>query len=148
MTDTATNDPAGLLARLHDATNAHDVDAIVDCFAPEYVNETPAHPARGFTGREQVRRNWTQILQAIPDVQTRTIQSVIAGDTVWSEQEHTGTRPDGSPHLMRGIVIFTVANGRFTHARFYLEPVVAVSEDAAGVDDVIKRHLSPAAAAS
>lgn len=141
MNNAGKNDAAALLERLHEATNRHDLDAIVDCFAPEYVNETPAHPARGFTGREQVRRNWTQILAAIPDVQTRTIRSVIDGDTVWAEQEHTGTRPDGTAHLMRGVVIFTVAAGRFAHARFYLEPV---AEDGDKVDDVIRRQLSRA----
>jgi hypothetical protein len=44
---------AGVLARLERATNAHDVNALVACFAPDYRNDTPAHPKRSFTGREQ-----------------------------------------------------------------------------------------------
>lgn len=35
----------------------------------------------------------------------------------------SGTRRDGQPHFMRGVVIFTVRDGRATAARFYLEPV-------------------------
>jgi hypothetical protein len=40
---------------LQRATDARDLEALVACFAPDYRNETPAHPERGFTGREQVR---------------------------------------------------------------------------------------------
>ena len=47
--------PAAMVDRLARTTNAHDLDGLVDCFAADYRNETPAHPARGFTGREQVR---------------------------------------------------------------------------------------------
>ena len=53
--------------RLLGATNAHDLDALVSCFAADYRNLTPAHPARGFVGHAQVRRNWRQIFDAVPD---------------------------------------------------------------------------------
>jgi hypothetical protein len=35
----------------------------------------------------------------------------------------SGTRRDGAEHLMRGVVIFSVRDGRADRARFYLEPV-------------------------
>ena len=53
------------LERLVHATNSRDIDAVVACFAPDYVNVTPAHPARGFVGADQVRRNWTQIFAGV-----------------------------------------------------------------------------------
>ena len=56
-----TVDPQGgaaLIERLCRATNDHNLEAIVGCFAVEFRNETPTHPQRSFTGREQVRRNW------------------------------------------------------------------------------------------
>ena len=59
---------AAVVQRLADATNAHDLEALVGCFAPDYRNETPVHRARGFVGRDQVRRNWEQIFGAIKDV--------------------------------------------------------------------------------
>jgi SnoaL-like domain len=37
-----------VVARLIEAANAHDLDALTDCFAPDFVNETPAHPERNF----------------------------------------------------------------------------------------------------
>lgn len=56
--------PAAVMERLLQAMNGHNLDAVVACFALDYLNETPAHLARGFRGNEQVRRNWTQILGA------------------------------------------------------------------------------------
>ena len=126
----ADGDPAALARRLCAATNNRDLAAIVACFSPGYRNLTPAHPSRGFTGREQVRRNWEQIFAAIPDLRAEIVRSAVDGDTLWSEWEHSGTRPDGSPHLMRGVIIFGVTDGLADWARFYLEPVTEGGEDA------------------
>ena len=49
--------------------------------------------------------------------------SAVAGDTIWTEWEMAGTRLDGTEHLMRGVILFGVAAGRASWARFYLEPV-------------------------
>lgn len=112
-----------MLHRLERATNDHDLEALVDCFAVDYVNETPAHPARGFRGRDQVRANWQQIFAAVPDLRATVRRSAVDGGTVWSEWEMSGTRRDGAAHLMRGVVIFDVVDGRAAAARFYLELV-------------------------
>src|SRR3954469_10038231 len=126
------------LARLERATNAHDVNAVVACFAADYRNETPAHPERGFTGRDQVRRNWEQIFAAMPDISAKILRSAVNGDEVWSEWEHRGTRRDGSAHLMRGVIIFGLAHELLSWARFYLEPV---QDDGGNVDAAVRRHV-------
>ena len=133
-------EPAALVRRLERATNDHDLDAIVACFATGYRNETPSHPARGFSGREQVRANWVQIFAAIPDLTVEVLRTAVDGDAVWSEWEHRGTRPDGSAHLLRGVVIFGVEAGLATWARFYLEPV---EHDGGGVADAVRRQVAP-----
>ena len=102
---------------------------MVDCFAPDFVNETPAHPSRSFRGRDQVRRNWAQIFAAVPNLEADMVDSAIRGDTVWTEWEMRGTRLDGAPHLMRGVSIFKVAGDEFTSVRFYLEPVEQAGAD-------------------
>ncbi len=135
-------EPLAVVERLRDATNAHDREAIVACFAADYRNETPLHPARGFVGNEQVRQNWTHILAAIPDVSTEIVASVAAGDTVWSEWEHRGTRRDGSRHLMRGVIVFGVRDAVITSARFFLEPV---DDSGDGVDVTVQRQVRPGA---
>jgi len=132
-------DPSAVVQRLRAVTNAHDLDAIVACFASEYRNETPAHPARSFVGNEQVRRNWTQILAAIPDISTEILASAVSGTMVWTEWEHRGTRRDGTAHLMRGVIVFDIAGGLIASARFFLEPVEEASGD---VDAAVQRQVS------
>jgi len=127
-----------MVDRLVHATNAHDVDAVAACFAEEYENETPVHPARSFRGREQVRRNWEQIFGFVPDLRAEVTRTAVDGETVWTEWEMTGTRRDGSAHQMRGIVLFGVREGVARWARFYLEPV-----DLTGgtVDDAVREQV-------
>ena len=127
-----------LLDRLAAATRRHDLDALVDCFAPDYRNETPAHPARGFTGRGQVRRNWEQIFTFMPNITPTVLRAVCDGDVVWSEWEMTGTRADGIVQQMAGVIIFGVRDRRFSWARFYLEPVQAGGPDA---DQAVRAHV-------
>jgi ketosteroid isomerase-like protein len=121
--------PLEVIEELVAATNARDVDRLVNCFSPAYVNVTPAHPARGFRGREQVRRNWTAIFAAIPDIETGVVASAAVDGQVWTEWEMTGTRRDGIPHAMAGVIIFGVEDDRIASARFYLEPVETASGD-------------------
>jgi ketosteroid isomerase-like protein len=124
---------------LRDATNTRDVERVVACFASDYVNQTPTHPARGFNGIDQVRRNWTQIFASVPDHSADLVASTQDGETVWTEWEMSGTRVDGRRHLMRGVIMFTVREGRASAARFYLEPV----DDAnVGPDTAVRRIVS------
>jgi ketosteroid isomerase-like protein len=130
--------PEVVIERLVRATNDHDVNAVAACFAPNYANETPAHPARGFRGREQVRRNWEQIFANVRDIRAEVLQLTVDGDTVWTEWEMVGTRRDGSPHRMRGVILFTVRDDTVQTARFYLEPV----DDGPGtVDDALREQI-------
>ena len=41
--------PQEMVERLLRATNDHDVEALVACFAEDYENETPLHPAAGLS---------------------------------------------------------------------------------------------------
>jgi ketosteroid isomerase-like protein len=133
--------PAALVERLAQATNAHDLDAVVACFSADYRNLTPAHPSRGFTGRDQVRRNWEQIFAFVPDVTAEVVSFTVDEDTVWSEWEHRGTRLDGSRHLMRGVVILGISGAEATWARFYLEPV---DDDGSDVNASVRRQVTGA----
>lgn len=98
----------------------------------------PVHPGRSFQGTQQVRDNWRQIFTFVPDVQARVLRWAASGSEVWSEWEMTGTRLDGSHHLMRGAIIFGVEDGLATFARFYLEPVDATATSA---DDAVRHQV-------
>ena len=112
------------VARLVEAANAHDLDAMTDCFVSEFVNETPAHPERNFHERDQVRRNWSQIFRAVPSIRIDALRwAVDAEHLVWVEWDFSGTFVDGSPHRVRGVWIFGIEEDRLARVRFYLEPV-------------------------
>jgi ketosteroid isomerase-like protein len=130
--------PQAMVERLVQATNSHDVDGIAACFAVDYRNETPSHPARGFTGRDQVRRNWEQIFTFVPDLRVEVTRRAFDGDTAWTEWEMKGTRRDGTAHLMRGVVVFGVVGESAAWARFYLEPV---DDGPGGVDDAVREQV-------
>jgi hypothetical protein len=49
-----------------------------------------------------------------------------AGTGSW---DIAGTRRDGAAHLMRGVAIFGITDGRLAWVRFYLEPVEETSGD-------------------
>ena len=140
MADTnAGNEPLAVVLRLQAATNAHDLDALVDCFTADYVSEIPLHPSRGFRGGEQVRRNWAQILAGVPDLHSELVREAVDGNVVWAEWEWTGTRRDGAPHLMRGTTIVGVEGERIAWARFYMEPVV---DDGVGIEPSVARAVA------
>lgn len=134
---------ASVVDKLIQATNAHDLDALVACFTETYVNETPAHPARGFQGKEQVRRNWTQILASVPDIRAQVLRRAITGSSVWTEWEMSGTRVDGAKFLMRGVIIFGVGADGVESARFYLEPVDEDSGDVNAAVRAVTRNERP-----
>jgi ketosteroid isomerase-like protein len=126
------------IERLLAATNAHDVEAIVACFADDYELTSPVHPARSFRGRDQVRRNWTAILGAVPDLNARIVGRARDGETVWTEWEMTGNRRDGAVHDMRGVFVFRVRDGLVRSGRMYLEPV---DRDAGDMDRAVRDQL-------
>lgn len=137
---TKSREPGATVAhRVCAAVNSHEIDRVLECFSDSYVNETPAHPARGFRGLDQVRRNWEQIFSAVPDIEATLVRSDQVEDRVWSEWEMRGRRRDGAEHLLRGVMLFTVVGDRASAVRFYLEPVDAGGADA---DEAIAQLLT------
>ena len=95
------------------ATNDHDLEALVDCFALGLPQRDAGPP--GPRLRRAGRRcggTGSRSSRFVPDVTRRRRAVAIDGDTVWSEWEMRGTRRDGSAHLMRGVILFGVSDGR------------------------------------
>ena len=136
-----TSNPLQVIERLARVTSDHDLEAIVACFSEDYVNLTPAHPLRGFRGRDQVRRNWSQILGGVHDLEATVLDAAVDGNIVWSEWRMAGTRRDGVAHEMHGVIIFEVEDGLIHAARFYMEPV---ERGSGNVDDAVGRAVTTA----
>ena len=132
---------AEVVGRLHQAMNRHDLRAFVDCFDSDYRSEQPAHPGRGFGGREQVERNWSALFDGIPDFHAELVATAAEGDTLWSEWRWTGTRVGKAPLDMRGVTLFRIGDGRIVSGRLYMEEV----EEAGGDIDATVRGLTEGA---
>ena len=111
------------MKRVEQAISSQDLDALAECFDPDYQSEFPAHQGRAFRGRTQMRKNWTQIFADVPDIHATLVRAVADGETVWTEWEWKGTRVDGSPHIARGVTIQTIPEDQITRVWLYMEMV-------------------------
>ena len=123
MNPNVTSSTAVLIDRLAESMNRHDLDALADCFQPNYDSEFPAHPERSFQGQERMRVNWSRIFAAVPDLTAVVVRSASNQETAWAEWHWTGTRSDGEPFDMRGVTIQQIRDGKIAWARLYMEPV-------------------------
>lgn len=130
-----TSTPAQVLDTLVSATNAHDLDALVECFAVDYELTDPVHPARSFVGAAQVRRNWETFFTAMPDLRLDVTQQAVTDAGFWLEAVQTGTRTDGVHLDGRMVFIAEVAEGHIRRAHIYVAPVEPGGPD---IDTVVR----------
>jgi|SRR5215210_2214720 hypothetical protein len=119
-----------VLERLRDALNGRDVDAMLECFDPDYNSEQPAHPNRGFGGKEQVRKNWSGMFESFPDFEAELLRHSFDGDVAWSEWYWSATGL-----TMAGIILMGVKGDRISWARLYME---TVEEAGQNIDEAMK----------
>jgi hypothetical protein len=130
-----------LMSRIEAAMNAHDLDAFVGLFAPDYRSEQPAHPARSFQGAEKVRENWTSVFAGVPDLKAERLTSATVGANVeLGEWYWHGTHRDGSTFEMRGVIVLGAEHGRIAWGRLYMEPVDA---DGVDIDEMVQEMYRP-----
>jgi hypothetical protein len=116
--------------RLNAAMNAHDIEAFVACFDPDYDSRQPAHPDRAFRGSGQVRANWSAIFEGVKDFRAELVRADAVGDVEWSEWRWQGTGLD-----MAGVIVGGVRDGRLAWARLYVEPVEVAG---AGIEAAVR----------
>jgi hypothetical protein len=132
---------ADLMNRLLAAMNAHDLDAFVECFAPDYRSEQPAHPARAFEGSEKVRENWTSVFAGIPDFEAELLASATVENAVeMGEWRWRGTHTDGAPFAMQGVTVMGTEGGRIAWGRLYMEVIEQTGGD---IDAMVRETYRP-----
>jgi ketosteroid isomerase-like protein len=134
------NRTAEFLDNFRAAVASHEPDRVVDCFREDCRFDLPVYPSRSFVGRDQARQNWTMIFATVPDLQIELLDATHDGDTCWAEWKYSGTRTDGTPHLMRGVTVITVdGTSRLREARFYVDFVdtadVSITEHLGAMKD-------------
>ena len=115
--------PKAIVERLRDAVNAHDLEALMDCYAPDIRGEEPTLQDRNFRGNDQLRANWATIFEGLPDLRMELLDCVEQGDTVWAEWRWYASRPDGSPVGRAGVIIYDVRDGHVVRLRRYMGPL-------------------------
>jgi ketosteroid isomerase-like protein len=129
-------DPRTVIDRLTAAQNAHDLEAMLACFRQDYRSEQPLFPARNFHGIDQVRANWSALLEGVPDFHAQIVRSAVDGDTVFVEIHWTGTKADGTPLDERGVLILGIRDDRIAWGRLYADEV---EHEGADIDAVVRR---------
>jgi len=128
--------PDGPVRRIFNAAGQHNLDAMMAEFADDYVNTTPNHPSRSFTGSAQVRSNWSALFAGIPDLSVEVSDAATGTDgKVWVEWGSHGTRRDGTAVEQAGVGIFSLRGNQVSAVRFYLEPV---DQDAGDVNAAVR----------
>lgn len=125
-----------VVQRLHSAINARDLEALVQCFAPDYRSTFPAHPDRTFQGHQRVRSNWSRIFGGVPGIQAEILREAVEGDTHWGEWRWFGVRLDGETMEMRGVIVFGIENDRIAWGRLYME---MLEQEGGGIDRAVDR---------
>lgn len=115
--------PKSVFERMIQATNRHDLDAMVACFAPDFRSEQPLHPERSFTGQAGVRNNWSFFFTTIPNIQVDILNEVEERNTVCAELHYHGMQTDGKEFNVRGVSLMGVQADQVIWARLYIEPV-------------------------
>lgn len=113
-----------VIERLRQAMNSHDPEAMLECFDPDYRSEQPAHPNRGFGGKEQVHKNWSAMFESFPDFQAELLRHSSDGNVVWSEWHWSATGLN-----MAGVTVMGIKEGRISWARLYMETVEEAGQD-------------------
>jgi ketosteroid isomerase-like protein len=123
------------------ALNAHDLDAFVALFAPDYRSEQPAHPDRAFRGSDQVRENWAGVFSGVPDFRAELVLSATTGDGVEvAEWRWKGTHIDGAPFEMCGVTVLGIENDRIAWGRLFME---LVDHDGPDIDEMVRQTYRP-----
>jgi limonene-1,2-epoxide hydrolase len=112
-----------VVRRLIDALNRSDLDALMDCFAPDVHTHLPTQPSRGIHGREYLRGYWESAMDGAGDVRAELLRCVADGSTVLAEWCWRGTRRDGSTFARAGMTVHGVVDDRIAWQRLYMEPV-------------------------
>jgi steroid delta-isomerase-like uncharacterized protein len=113
------------------AENAHDVEATLATYTDDIVWDDVTHPDAPFHGKDEVGKVYSSIINAIPDVELRSVkrfsgedgrfvvdESILTGHV---EGEWSGMSGDGAPVEVRILHIFEVRDGLISYENAWFD---------------------------
>lgn len=118
--------PRDILLTWVSAFNAHDVDALMECYHPDAVNYQVALEAPS-VGVKPIRRGFEELFRAFPDIWTETNRLMDEGDwAVWEwkgggtfQGEFMGVPPNERKYTLEGCGFFKFRDGKIEIQRGY-----------------------------
>lgn len=113
-----------LVKRYRSAIEGHDIETLLDCYAPdiEHVN-----PSRTLVGIDRLRVHWEDFYRTYSYVQVTVLEQAIGQDVICQELEVTATRfptdssPSGQTFTMREAEVLKVRGGRISSVHMYMD---------------------------
>jgi ketosteroid isomerase-like protein len=103
------------------AVRRHDVDAITLLYAMNAVETSPGF-CHERVGQDGVRRTYSELFQAFPDISDEVITTLVDGEHVAVQFVARSRRPDGTVLFEIPLANFlTVQNGRITRDETYFD---------------------------
>lgn len=113
------------------AENAHDVEGTLATYTDDIVWDDVTHPDSPFRGKDEVGRVYSGIIDAIPDVNLRTVrrftgeggrfvvdESILTGHV---EGEWSGMQGGGAPVEVRILHIFELRDGLISYENAWFD---------------------------
>ncbi len=126
------------------AENAHDVEATLATYTEDIVWDDVTHPDAPFHGKEEVGRVYASIIDAIPDVDLRSVrrfsgeggryvvdESILTGHV---EGEWSGMEGQGASVEVRILHIFELRDGLIAYENAWFDAAAVQAQIRAWVD--------------
>jgi uncharacterized protein len=118
------------------AENAHDVEATLATYTEDIVWDDVTHPGSPFRGKQAVAEVYGGILQAIPDLNLRSVLRFQCGEHVVDESmlsghvvgEFAGIAGGGAPVSFRLLHVFDLRDGLIARENAWFDSAAVVRQ--------------------
>jgi steroid delta-isomerase-like uncharacterized protein len=127
---------AALIDRHFAAENAHDVDATLATYTDDILWDDVTHPRSPFRGKQAVAEAYGGILDAIPDLELRSVWRFECGSHVVDESilsghvvgDFAGIPGGGAPVSFRLLHVFDIKDGLISRENAWFDSAAVVRQ--------------------
>ena len=118
------------------AENAHDIEATLATYTEDIVWDDVTHPGSPFRGKRAVAEAYGGILQAIPDLNLRSVMRFHCGEHVIDEStltghvvgEFAGIAGGGAPVSVRLLHVFDLRDGLIARENAWFDSAAVIRQ--------------------